>query len=152
VKKRLDLRTTFDNLIAESETSYGKPVLIKPRLGQGSFRVIVTDAYQRKCAITQEKTLPALEAAHIKPFSESGPHSVRNGILLRSDIHRLFDTGYVTITQDHHFEVSRKIQEDFDNGRYYFTFHGKKIHLPIKPELYPDPKLLEWHNEKVFRG
>jgi len=41
-------------------------------------RVIVTDAYQRRCAVTQEKTLPAPEVAQIKPFSESGPHAVSN--------------------------------------------------------------------------
>ena len=59
--------------VVDPTTGYGSPVLVKPRLGQGSFRVMVTDAYERKCAITQEKILPALEAAHIKPFKEEGP-------------------------------------------------------------------------------
>ena len=49
--------------------------------------------------MTRERTLPALEAAHIKPYNDSGPHDVRNGLLLRSDIHKLFDTGYVTISR-----------------------------------------------------
>jgi len=152
VRERLHTTERFEHEAVDPKSGYGKPVLIKPRLGQGSFRVIVTDAYQRKCAITEEKILPALEAAHIKPFSESGPHSIKNGILLRSDVHRLFDSGYVTVTRDHHFEVSRKIREDFDNGKYYFGFHGRKIHLPKNPGLYPDPDLLQWHNENIFRG
>ena len=139
-------------IVSEPETRYGEPILIQPRLGQGSFRVVVTDAYQRRCAITQEKTLPALEAAHIKPFSESGPHRVQNGILLRSDIHRLFDAGYVTVTADHHFEVSRRIHEEFDNGKHYYTFHGRRIHVPPEGSLKPSREFLDWHNQHVFRG
>jgi len=131
---------------------WGSPITILPRLGQGSFRVMVTDAYQRRCAITREKTLPALEAAHIKPFSESGPHQVENGLLLRSDIHRLFDSGYVTVTSDHRFEVSNRIKEEFDNGVQYRIFHGQKIHMPPTPHFKPSPEFLTWHNENVFRG
>ena len=138
--------------MAEPESRYGGPTVIMPRLGQGSFRVMVTDAYQRRCAITQEKILPALEAAHIKPFKEKGPHAVSNGLLLRSDIHRLFDSGYVTVTNDHRFEVSNRIKEEFDNGEQYRTFHGHGIYLPIKPQFKPSPEFLNWHNENVFRG
>jgi len=138
--------------VAEPESRYGDPVLILPRLGHGSFRVIVTDAYQRRCAITEEKTLPTLEAAHIKPFSQEGPHSVDNGILLRSDFHRLFDAGYATVTTDHHFEVSRRIHDEFDNGEYYYTFHGKRLHVPPNKQFQPSLEFLTWHNEKIFRG
>jgi len=138
--------------VAEPETPYGEPVIVLPRLGQGSFRVIVTDVYDRRCAITEEKALPTLEAVHIKPFSDSGPHLVENGILLRSDIHKLFDAGYVTVTTDHHFEVSRRIREEFDNGEYYQTFHGNRIHVPLNPQLRPSPEFLTWHNENIFRG
>jgi len=75
----------------------GKPAVYAPRRGQGAFRLMVMDAYDRRCAVTGEKTLPALEAAHIRPFSEVASHEVSNGVLLRSDIHRLFDQGYVTV-------------------------------------------------------
>ena len=44
---------------------YGDPVLVRPRLGQGTFRVLVTDNYRRRCAVTGEKALPVLDAAHI---------------------------------------------------------------------------------------
>ena len=47
---------------------YGEPTLVTPRLGQGAFRVLVTDVYHRRCAITGGKTLPALDAAHIRPY------------------------------------------------------------------------------------
>jgi putative restriction endonuclease len=69
--------------VAEPERArFGDPVLIKPRLGQGAFRIAVTDAYQRQCAISGGRVLPALEAAHIKPYREGGKHDIRNGILL----------------------------------------------------------------------
>ncbi len=134
------------------EDRYGNPIMILPRLGQGGFRVMVTDAYQRRCAVTHERTLPALEAAHIRPFSEEGPNKVSNGLLLRSDIHRLFDTGYVTVTTDHHFEVSRRVREEFENGRDYYALSGQKIHLPHGPDIRPCPVFLSWHNENVYRG
>ena len=87
---------------------HGKPILVRPRLGQGTFRVVVTDAYTRACAVTGEHSLPALEAAHIRPYSHGGVHEVSNGLLLRSDIHRLFDRGYVTVTKDLRFEVRQR--------------------------------------------
>jgi putative restriction endonuclease len=112
----------------------------------------VTDIYSRKCAITQERTLPALEAAHIRPYSEGGSHEARNGILLRRDIHSLFDLGYVTVTPQHRFEVSRRIREEFDNGRHYYALHGKEVEVPRNPVLCPDPAELAWHNKICFKG
>jgi putative restriction endonuclease len=138
--------------IAEPKAEYGSPTIILPRLGQGSFRILVTDTYQRRCAVTQERTLPALDAVHIKPFKESGPHKVTNGILLRSDIHKLFDTGYVTISTDYRFQVSKRIREEFENGRDYYIMHGRTLHLPQIPGFCPGNEFIIWHNENVFRG
>ena len=58
--------------MAEAGARFGEPHLIRPRLGQGAFRVLVTDIYRRRCAVTQERTLPALEAAHIRPYGDGG--------------------------------------------------------------------------------
>lgn len=137
--------------LQEERARFGQPVTILPRLGQGSFRLMVTDTYERRCAITNERTLPVLQAAHIKPYSEGGQHAVSNGILLRSDIHTLFDEGYVTITPSMEFEVSRKIKEEFENGKDYYRLHGSKIRLPANSIYHPDPKFLEWHNTTKFR-
>ena len=131
---------------------HGRPVLVEPRLGQGAFRVAVTKAYRGACAVTGEHSLPALEAAHVRPWSDGGPHSVRNGLLLRADVHRLYDKGYVTVGPDYRFVVSPRLVEDFDNGREYRRYHGERIHLPGRREDRPDPALLEWHAQEVFRG
>lgn len=135
----------------EPAARYGKPQLVKPRLGQGAFRVQVVDTYARRCAVTREATLPALEAAHIKPFSEGGPHDPQNGLLLRRDIHSLFDSGYVTVSPDLRFEVSRRIREEFENGRDYYRLHGQSVWVPTKADLKPDPRALSWHNQHCFR-
>ena len=125
--------------------------MTKHRLGQGAFRVVVTDAYQRRCAITGEKTLPVLEAAHIKPYSSDGPHSVNNGLLLKSDFHTLFDGGYITIDQDYRIDVSRRLHEDYGNGRDYYKYHGQKLLiLPERTIELPSKEFLQWHNENVF--
>jgi len=151
------LSSQKDNSYVVREVSmnsrYGKKQMIKPRIGQGAFKVLITDAYRRRCAITGEKTLPVLEAAHIKPYSLDGPHEINNGLLLRRDFHTLFDRGYITIDKNFTVVVSRRIKEDFGNGKEYYAHHGKKlIILPERREQLPDPNYLEWHNENVFLG
>jgi putative restriction endonuclease len=139
-------------LSAGPQARFGSPVPVRPRLGQGAFRVLVTDHYERRCAITRERTLPALEAAHILPYAQGGEHEVTNGILLRRDIHGLFDLGYVTVTPDLVFEVSRRIKEEYENGRDYYRMHGTPVTAPLRSELQPDRRLLRWHNENKYRG
>ena len=131
---------------------YGAPVPVPHRIGQGTFRALVTDAYGRRCAVTQEKALPALEAAHIRPFSAEASHHVRNGLLLRSDVHRLFDSGYITVTPEYRVEASSRMRDDFDDGDNYLRLHGSEILLPREAALHPDREALRWHNENCFRG
>ena len=138
--------------MTEDEARFTEPHFIRPRLGQGAFRVLVTDIYGRRCAITQERTLPALEAAHIQPYGDGGAHEARNGLLLRRDIHSLFDAGYVTVTPDLRFEVSRCVREEFNNGKHYYALHGHKIDAPSSIGQRPDPDAFAWHNEHCFRG
>jgi len=138
--------------MADTGARYGDPHLIRPRLGQGAFRVLVTDVYRRRCTVTQERTLPALEAAHIRPYGDGGEHEARNGLLLRQDIHSLFDAGYVTVTPSLHFEVSQRIKEEFENGRDYYALHGRMISAPEKIIHHPDPAALMCHNEHCFKG
>lgn len=136
--------------VREDRERYGEPYQIRPRLGQGAFRVLVTDTYQRRCAVSRERTLPALDAAHIVPYGQGGEHEASNGILLRRDIHSLFDLGYVTVTPNLHFEVSGRIREDYENGRDYYALHGREISVPEDLMLRPDPAALEWHNSNRF--
>ena len=130
---------------------FGSEYLAKARLGQGAFRILVTDAYSRRCAMTGERVLPVLEAAHIQPYAKSGPHRVQNGVLLRSDLHTLFDAGYMTITRDFRVEVSQRIKHEYFNGRAYYNLHGRLLkNLPEDKRERPAPEFIEWHNEHRF--
>jgi putative restriction endonuclease len=136
---------------AEQSPRFGAEYLTRARLGQGAFRVLVTDAYQRRCAVTGERTLPVLEAAHIQPYAEKGPHLISNGLLLRSDLHTLFDDGYLTVTEDFRVEVSGRIREQYENGHEYYRYHGEALSVVPESTLErPSVEILRLHNENVF--
>jgi putative restriction endonuclease len=131
---------------------FGKPQILLPRLGQGLFRILVTDFYDRRCAITGERTLPVLDAAHIKPYKMAQQHEVSNGLLLRSDLHRLFDGGYLTIDpKDRKIVVSKRIKEEFDNGREYYKLEGRVLREPSVPWARPSAENLEFHAYTLFK-
>ena len=90
---------------------------------------------------------------HIRPYRESGPNRVNNGLLLRADLHQIFDAGYITVTSDYRVEVSKKVKEEFENGREYYRFHGQALaNLPRLRLERPSAEYIGWHNLHVFRG
>jgi putative restriction endonuclease len=149
VRERLQLSRVW-NEIAEPGAMYGDPVLTRRRLGQRTFQILVTDNYERRCAVTGEKALPVLDAAHILPVGKGGQHQIDNGLLLRTDVHRLFDKGYVTVTPDGRFLVSRRLKDDFDNGEPYMPFNDQRIWMPGDPARRPSREALEWHADTCF--
>lgn len=142
----------FDAVRAHETLALGEPparyreALARVRLGQGTFRALIQVAYGSRCAVTGAKAVPTLEAAHIVPYQHGGEHKVVNGLLLRSDVHTLFDRGYVTVTPDHEFRASDRLREEFNNGAEYYALNGTKIALPNDPREHPDPDLLAWHS------
>jgi len=64
------LRQEAEPLVDELRR-YGAPHTVQPRLGQGTFRIAVTSAYGA-CAVSGEHSLPALEAAHVRPYADGG--------------------------------------------------------------------------------
>jgi putative restriction endonuclease len=151
VRQRMMMVHERPNMADTDVPRYGTPHLALPRLGQSAFRVVVMDAYRRRCAITGESTLPALEAAHILPFGEMGENTVSNGMLMRSDFHKLFDAGLVTVTPELRVEVSSRIKEEWFNGKAYYRLHGEPLRsVPDDPILRPSVELLRWHNDNRF--
>lgn len=145
-------RTGLSSVVPTAAERYGTPTLVRPRLGQGAFRVLVTDAYDRRCAVSGEKTLPILDAAHIRSYADGGEHEGPNGILLRTDIHKLFDLGYVTVDERRRFVVSGRLKADFDNGKHYYDLHGTEIRAPILASATPSMVSLDWHRSNKFLG
>lgn len=123
------------------------------RAGQKAFRAAVTAAYARTCAITGNRIADVLEAAHIRPVAESGENRVDNGLLLRSDVHRLFDLGYLGFDRQYRLHVSPALRKDTGNGDYFYAREGAQpLVLPErKPDL-PDRVALEWHMDTTFRA
>lgn len=129
---------------------YGAPIFVLPRLGQGSFQAAIIDAYARRCAITGERVLPALEAAHIRPYAEGGEHRVDNGLLLRRDLHALFDRGYLTVSPKMEVMVSKRLKDQFHNGEEYLALTGHSLLTPARPADRPNTEFLDWHNQHRF--
>ena len=138
-------------LSAIESKGFGKPQITLPRLGQGLFRILVTDYYDRRCAVSGERTLPVLDAAHIMPYEVVQKHEVWNGLLMRSDLHRLFDKGYLTVDPaSRRVLVSRRIRDEFENGKDYYKLEGLEIREPNVLWARPSPENLEFHFNAVF--
>ena len=147
------LRAGRGGRVSESDEAVRRRrVEVLQRLGQGAFRILITDAYERRCAITREKALPVLDAAHIRPVANGGTHRLDNGLLLRSDVHTLFDRGYITVTPEHRVRVSRRLKADFDNGEHYYQLDGSALWVPRSSEARPRGDFLEWHCDTVFKS
>lgn len=93
---------------------------------------------------------PWLEAAHILPVSTGGEHRIDNGVLLRSDMHTLFDRGYIGFDRRHALRVSPAISQQFGNGDWLYSREGTQIALPDRHAERPNPDYLECHMDEIF--
>lgn len=133
---------------------FGDPRLAPYRLGQQGFKAVVADAYHWRCAITGSKIRPALQAAHILPVKPAygGENRLDNGLLLRSDVHTMFDQGYLTVDTSYRLRVSPRLRSEFGNGETFYAKAGTVIQLPDRRADRPNPDFLRWHLDTVFRA
>jgi putative restriction endonuclease len=131
---------------------YGDPRLQPQRLGQQAFKGVVLDAYRHRCAVTGAKIRPVLQAAHILPLPNGGEHRLDNGLLLRSDVHIMFDRGYLSVDPSYRLMVSPRLREDFGNGEEFYSRSGQTIALPERKPDRPHREFLEWHADTVFKA
>jgi hypothetical protein len=113
------------------------------RHGQGVFRQLLLDAYGRRCAVTGSHTVPALDAAHIHPYGGKATNVVTNGMLLRTDIHKLFDLRLLAVDTTSMTQIVSPVLE----GTEYEQYHGTPLILPKHPSLQPSIKALDQHRE-----
>jgi putative restriction endonuclease len=151
ILNRDDWRTGASENTENQGSMYGTPRMVAPRLGQGGFKAFVEEAYARQCAITHHQILPTLQAAHILPVSEGGQHRVDNGLLLRSDVHTMFDRGYLGVDEEYRLRVSPRLRTEFGNGEEFYSKEGQNIALPLVTRNRPSAEFLAWHLQKVFR-
>ena len=89
-------------------------------------------------------------AAHIRPVAQGGEHRLDNGLLLRSDVHTLFDRGYLGVDPQHRLLVSPRLRAEFSNGDQFYARAGQVIDLPERRADRPGREFLEWHLDEVF--
>lgn len=130
-----------DNFIMPKATAGQIKVNKKERLSlQNQFKEKLMDAYQRCCSISGCKTECALQAAHIFPAGNEGSFDVRNGLLLRADIHLLFDKGLIRIEPETlKIHLSKSVTDSE-----YQKFQGKKLRRTRDPRQMPDIQVLKW--------
>lgn len=88
------------------------------------------------------------QGADAHGVEEAKVGGVFGGLLLRSDFHTLFDAGYLTIDTDYRLLVSKRLKEEFTNGRHYYEHHGVRVpNLPRRAELLPSQSAIEWRNQ-----
>jgi len=144
-----DLEPNFSLLTTDARTVVEVPQF--QREGQGTFRLRLLGAYHGQCAVTGEHALPVLEAAHIQRYLGPGSNHPQNGLILRSDLHRLYDAGYLAVTPDLRLEVSSRLREEFSNGKAYYAMAGRTLRVPANEGERPSPAALRWHADNVFR-
>jgi hypothetical protein len=114
------------------------------RQGQPVFRNRVLDAYGHRCALTNSNVVETLEAAHIYPYRGTRTSHVTNGILLRADIHTLFDLGLITIDSSNcKVMVAERLRDSP-----YARFSGRRLRPPKNSHASPNKKALDMHREK----
>lgn len=151
VRLRLQAVTPGEEADTQADM-FGEPVLIHPRIGPGAWRVLVLEAYRRRCAVTGEAALPALEPTFIRPLAEGGLMRVDNGLLLRADLKRLFTAGYLGVSAEHRVQVSGALAGDYADSAAYAELDGRVITLPEAADERPRAEFLAWHRQQVFRG
>jgi putative restriction endonuclease len=132
---------------------FGDPRLTPYRLAQQAFKAVVLSAYHGHCAVTGTKIRPVLQAAHIRPVTNGGENRLDNGMLLRSDVHTMFDNGYLAVDpRQNKLIVSPRLREDFGNGAEFYSKAGQVIALPDRRVDQPNAEFLEWHLDTVYKA
>lgn len=122
-------------------------ISINQRRGQKNFRKELLRAYSAKCCITGCDIVEILEAAHIYPYKGDSTNKTYNGLLMRTDIHTLFDLGLIAINPiNYSVEVSDTIKDD----NFYRVLEGKRVNLPREESDKPNPEYLHYHYDKIF--
>jgi putative restriction endonuclease len=125
---------------------FRKPVMRKDRKGQPLFRQQILRTYDYRCCISGDGLGELLEAAHIQPYIDERSNHPQNGLCLRVDLHRLFDAGLITITDDFMVRVSKRLA-----GTSYANLSRIKVRLPSDRRCWPSASAIACRNFKEFR-
>ncbi len=114
------------------------------RRGQPAFRAALQSAYGGRCAMTGCDVIDALEAAHIHPYLGQASNAVGNGLLLRADVHTLFDLYLVSVHPESLVILTAPSLMNSD----YSELHGAELKIPRLSESLINRRSLSWHREQ----
>lgn len=103
---------------------------LRAREGQAKFRADLLQIFGHRCAVSGCTMTEILEAAHIQPYSEGQDHRLSNGLILRADIHTLFDKGLLAIIPQETCQAQVIVHPQLQQDPYYNTFHLISVALP----------------------
>jgi predicted restriction endonuclease len=115
------------------------------RQGQPRFRRELLTAYGGRCAISTCDVTETLEAAHILPYRGQHTNHVQNGLLLRADLHTLFDLGLIGIATE---TWTVLIQPRLGTTQ-YSPLMGQKVQLPADRAAWPSEEALREHRRQA---
>jgi hypothetical protein len=125
-----------------------KAHMVRERPGQKAFRRDLKSAYRDRCCITDCGVSDALEGAHVDPYKAPASDNVRNGLLLRKDVHALFDEHLIGIEPE---TLIIRVASLARSEECYSGLPGTKLNLPAEPSHHPDLGALQRHWRR-FRG
>jgi len=129
---------------AQEDTRLKVIAAVHRRQGGVRFRRALLSAYRGKCAMTRYDAPAALEAAHIVPYRGPQTNHPTNGLLLRADMHDLFDLGLVAVDSD---TMNLLLAKELE-GTMYEPFAGQPLWIPTESELRPNGEALENHRRQ----
>jgi putative restriction endonuclease len=136
-----DLEVAPFESLSDSDLREKTLAMVARRRGQASFRAMLLDAYSGKCCISGCDFVEVLEAAHIAPYRGVHSHHPQNGLLLRADLHTLFDLGHISVSDEYRVMITSKARASFQ----YQVLEGKKLTLPSNPSMAPSRLALSAH-------
>lgn len=136
------VRATATYPAPQSEAGGRRRVFVEVtrRQGQPLFRKALLDAYGGACCMSQVGDQDSLEAAHIRQYNGPQTNAISNGLLLRADLHTLFDRGLITVDAGYRVIVSDRLANPI-----YRDLHGRPLHLPQREVDLPDQEALNDH-------
>jgi putative restriction endonuclease len=90
--------------------------------------------------------------AHIVPVTAGGRNRLDNGLVLRADVHAMFDGGYLGVDTRYRLRVSPCLRDEFGNGEQFYARAGEAIAVPARRADRPQREFLEWHLDEVFKA
>ena len=129
----------------------------RPAKEQRVFRENVLEAYNYRCAITEQSiwidNRVLLEAAHIIPYRDGGSFSINNGIALSYEMHKMFDNGLFGLYYDNDRKLRIKVSQSQrirDSGGILQKLDNKLITMPQNPNFYPSDVAVQYSVDKLF--